>query len=45
MCLGGIVVVEVMRNAFTYQGNGMPIGGTLASAEWPKSFAGFFGGK
>lgn len=44
MCLGGIVVVEVMRNAFTYQ-EGMPIGGTLASAEWLKSFAGFFGGK
>ena len=43
MCLGGIVVVEVMRNAFTYQ-DGMPIGGTLASAEWLKSFAGFFGG-
>jgi hypothetical protein len=42
MCLGGIVVVEVMRNAFTYQ-DGMPIGGTLASAEWLKSFAGFFG--
>lgn len=42
MCLGGIVVVEVMRNAFTYQ-DGMPVGGTLASAEWLKSFAGFFG--
>jgi hypothetical protein len=42
MCLGGIVVVEVMRNAFTYQ-EGMPVGGTLASAEWLKSFAGLFG--
>lgn len=42
MCLGGIVVVEVMRNAFTYQ-DGMPVGGTLASAEWLKSFAGLFG--
>jgi len=42
VCMGGIVVVEVMRNAFTYQ-DGMPIGGTLASAEWLKSFAGLFG--
>jgi len=44
VCLGGIVVVEVMRNAFTYQ-DGMPIAGSLASAEWLKSFAGLFGGK
>jgi hypothetical protein len=44
VCLGGVVVVEVMRNAFTYQ-DGMPIAGTLASSEWLKSFAGLFGGQ
>jgi excisionase family DNA binding protein len=44
LCMGGIVVLETMRNAVSYQ-EGLPIAGTLANAEWLKSFAGMLGGK
>jgi hypothetical protein len=44
LCMGGVVVLEVMRNAFTYQ-DGLPVTGSLASADWLKSFAGMLGGK